>query len=437
MILKFFEHGKGNGKSAIDYVYSDEDHAKNVRPHKPETVKGNPKTLFNLINNCPHEYKYVSGMLRFTREEFTEEVAAKALQSFEEAAFAGLDPHQYELLIVRHEEDDNVHFHFLTVRMELTTGKSYNINPEGAAYGFWRDWSALTRHELGLKEPPSIPPLDKLPLNSKERKLIAKGLLSRMPHTEIKLDIDASIRANIANGLLTNRRDVIHFLEANGFEIAEVKTGSISIKTGEQQDGTKPRNIRLSGAIYDNTTDHGKTYTAIASENNIGLNAENASPPGHHKQANGGIDKSELRGFQQRADAIWKGRSVRFKAALERRKAYCSNRYGRPRSNYLEKDTGLLRFLPRDGKGRTENVQVAVRNTPSADVHSLDSNSNKGMVKTTNTNDGRIQQLTALLASTTDPVKKAELLAQLGSLQNSKADDFVSTMTSRGRGYSI
>jgi len=76
------------------------------------------------------------------------------MDRFEAVAFAGLDCDQYTILWVRHEHAGHHELHFVTPRVELTTGKSLNICPPGrGARAAYDDFRSMINAEYGLADP--------------------------------------------------------------------------------------------------------------------------------------------------------------------------------------------------------------------------------------------------------------------------------------------
>ena len=72
------------------------------------------------------------------------------MDAFEELAFAGLEPDQRDILWVRHTHEGRVELHFVTLRMELASGKSLNIAPPGYQHSFDALRDMLNKeHRLG------------------------------------------------------------------------------------------------------------------------------------------------------------------------------------------------------------------------------------------------------------------------------------------------
>jgi len=108
-----------------------------VRDPLPEVLRGDPSQMVDLINACPHKWSYRAGVLSFATEDApTLDQQNALIDGFEQLAFAGLDSDQWNCLWVRHTHEDRVELHFCTPRMELTTGKSFNIAPPGYTKAF-------------------------------------------------------------------------------------------------------------------------------------------------------------------------------------------------------------------------------------------------------------------------------------------------------------
>jgi hypothetical protein len=127
MLIKFLKHGKGNGAGPIDYLCSPED-----REVAPEVLSGDAEATRELIDNLDFKYRYTSGVLAFHDEDDPSlEQLREAMDFFEENAFPGLDPDQYNILWVCHRDKGKTELHFIVPRVELSTGKSLNIQPPG------------------------------------------------------------------------------------------------------------------------------------------------------------------------------------------------------------------------------------------------------------------------------------------------------------------
>ena len=87
-------------------------------------------------------------MLSFAIEDApTEDQQHEAMDAFEAFAFAGLDRERWDITWVRHQhtEGGRVELHFVTPRMELTSGRALNIAPPG-----WERSYATLRDALNI-----------------------------------------------------------------------------------------------------------------------------------------------------------------------------------------------------------------------------------------------------------------------------------------------
>ena len=118
MLVKFFNRGTGKGKGPVEYILKETDAKGMIREPLPELIKGNPQQTINLIDSLDFKYKYKSGVISFAASDApTNEQLEAVINSFEETAFAGLEPDQYDILWVKHTHtgSDRVELHFVTV----------------------------------------------------------------------------------------------------------------------------------------------------------------------------------------------------------------------------------------------------------------------------------------------------------------------------------
>ncbi|ECY8104699.1 relaxase/mobilization nuclease domain-containing protein, partial [Salmonella enterica subsp. enterica serovar Virchow] len=100
----------------------------------PVVLRGSPDDTRTLIDSLEFKYRYTSGVLSFAPgETITPDMEQTIMDRFERLAFAGMEPDQYNILWVRHSHAGHHELHFVTPRVELSTGKSFNIRPPGEA----------------------------------------------------------------------------------------------------------------------------------------------------------------------------------------------------------------------------------------------------------------------------------------------------------------
>lgn len=63
MHIKFLAHGQGKGSNATNYIMSDQDHTKKVRPVPPIVLRGNPAQTGALADSLDFKHKYRSAVI--------------------------------------------------------------------------------------------------------------------------------------------------------------------------------------------------------------------------------------------------------------------------------------------------------------------------------------------------------------------------------------
>lgn len=251
MLIKFFRNGQGRGAGPVGYLtavsvlaYDDnrdlireaDGTPKTViRDPMPQVLRGDPERTEALIDACPHKWAYRSGVISFAQSDAPDEAQqAQVIDAFEEIAFAGLDPEQYDCLWVRHTHEDRVELHFCTVRMELTTGKSLNIAPPGyeAAFDSLRDLMNKT-HDWA-------DPMDA------ERVQEVRSIVEGTQRVHGRDELHAWVLDQISIGLVTDRPTMIQALSEAGFALPRLSKNYITA-----QDPETGERWRLKGDIFD------------------------------------------------------------------------------------------------------------------------------------------------------------------------------------------
>lgn len=163
MLVKFFHHGVGEADSAVryltatrpfDYLAGAKDKKGAVRNPAPAVVRGNAELTRQLINQLTSKkHRYVSGVLSF-RELISPQDEQRIMDRFEAAAFAGLEPGQFDCMWIRHAHNKRSELHFLVPRCELSTGKALNIRPPGKrSEDLFDTFRKLVNRDFHLKDP--------------------------------------------------------------------------------------------------------------------------------------------------------------------------------------------------------------------------------------------------------------------------------------------
>lgn len=233
MIVKFFRHGTGGGSAVFDYLLGKEED----RPDA-EILRGDVEQQKLLIDSLEFKRQYTSGCLSFEEapDHLTIKQKNEIMDSFEETITAGLDADRVSFAWVEHRDKGRLELNFVIANVDLEHGRlfqPYIHSQDKTRVNAWKD---IQNIDYDLSDPNDpirkrlMAQRDNLPRATKEaREAITEGLKSM-----------------VANGLITNRNEVIQTLQDGGFEIARETDKAISIKNP-----SGGRNIRLTGGLYD------------------------------------------------------------------------------------------------------------------------------------------------------------------------------------------
>lgn len=246
MIVGFSKHGTGGGAGPVDYVTDERRKGRENEP--PEVVRGDPDQTRNLIDSLEFKHKYTSGVLSFAPDEkITPEMEEAIIDRFEKVAFAGLEPDQYNILWVRHTHAGHHELHFVTPRVELSTGKSLNIKPPGdLAQATFDDFRSEVNARYGLADPDDPDRARNVSTPDHELKIAAEAIRSgQKPPENIRDLIDGVLTERAVQGLIRSREDVLEHVKDLGFNVA--REGKNYITVTEPESGGR---WRLKGALY-------------------------------------------------------------------------------------------------------------------------------------------------------------------------------------------
>ena len=249
MLVKFFARGVGKGSGPVEYITrKDSPNTGQLREPAPEVIRGNPEITTQLIDGLDFQYKYNSGVLSFAVEDAPTEIEQQAIiDSFEEYAFAGINPDCYNTLWVRHTHtgSDRVELHFVTPKVELNTGKSLNIAPPGW-HGYFKPWQTYWNIKEDWARPDDLsrkriysPGYQALIDAEKQR----AGMLAA---SDPKQQLTDYITQRIEAGLVTNQNDIVKSFAELGLEIPRQGKNYITVVDPETNN-----KYRLKGGIYE------------------------------------------------------------------------------------------------------------------------------------------------------------------------------------------
>lgn len=238
MIVKFHARGRGGGSGPVDYLLG-----KDRQREGASVLRGKPEEVRELIDASPYAKKYTSGVLSFAEADLPAGQREKLMHSFERVLMPGLDKDQYSILWVEHRDKGRLELNFLIPNTELLTGKRLQPYYDRADRPRIDAWQTIVNARLGLHDPNA-------PEN--RRTLVTPNTLPKTKQEAAEVITDGLVRLCVA-GELKTRQDVTEALTAAGFDVVRTTKNSISIA-----DPDGGRNIRLKGAIYEQSFEAGE-----------------------------------------------------------------------------------------------------------------------------------------------------------------------------------
>ncbi len=142
MHIKFLAHGTGDPQRAIEYLLATHDYKGQRRP-VVAVLRGDPYQVAVVANSLSFVNRYTSCVLAWAQEDApTAREMHAVLDGFERIAFAGLSPDRVSRTVIWHGD----HAHIIIARVDLLTGKSFNVAPprwKGAFYPLRDFWNGL------------------------------------------------------------------------------------------------------------------------------------------------------------------------------------------------------------------------------------------------------------------------------------------------------
>lgn len=241
MLMKVFRHGIGRGEKVIGYVTDSKVEKRKHSP--PKVLRGDPDQVKTLIDTTSRKWRYTSGVLSWAPEDkVTPEKERELMDSFEQHAFAGMEPDQYSILWVRHSHTTHHELHFVIPRTELRSDKALNPCPPGWDKQY-NPWCELWNRRNHWARPDEI----------NRARLVSPGasIGSYRDSTvaEIRTSVTDSLLQGVEVGLIKNRTDIIATLKEVGFAVPRQGKDYLTIEIPSESQKKKQR-IRLKGTLY-------------------------------------------------------------------------------------------------------------------------------------------------------------------------------------------
>jgi hypothetical protein len=244
MLIKFTGGGRGGGAEIAEYLTAADREGRDHAP--PEVVRGDMERTRDLIDSIDRKWSYTHGVLSFALEDApTHDQQQEAMDAFERLAFAGMDPEQYDITWVRHQhtEGGRVELHFVTPRMELTTGKALNVAPPGweRSYAPLRDALNWSQGWARPDDPDRATELHRAPERVDESFKLREG----------REGIHAYLTALVEAERVTDRESMVLALQEAGLQVP--RQGKDYLTVHDPESGEK---FRMKGRIYEKEWTH-------------------------------------------------------------------------------------------------------------------------------------------------------------------------------------
>jgi hypothetical protein len=246
VIVGFSKHGTGGGRGPTQYMTDEQRAGRENAP--PVVLRGDAEQTRQLIDSLEFKHKYTSGVLSFAPDEkITPKMEQAIMDRFESVAFGGLEPDQYDILWVRHTHAGHHELHFVTPRVELSTGKSLNIKPPGErAREHFDDFRSEINARYGLADPTDPDRARNVSTPDHELKIASEALRSgQKPPDNMRELIDGVLSQRAVQGLMRSREDVLEHVKDLGLDV--MRTGKDYITVSEPKSGQR---WRLKGGLY-------------------------------------------------------------------------------------------------------------------------------------------------------------------------------------------
>ena len=267
MLIKFTTGGRGGGGTVAAYLLDHEREGREAAA--PAVVRGDMARTAELIDSIARDWTYTHGVLSFALVDApTEDQQREAMDQFEEFAFAGLDAEQYDITWVRHQHTSGgrVELHFVTPRMELTSGRALNIAPPGwersfsklrdalnLSHGWARPDDPARSRDLGFEQPPA-------------------WQRDGFRLTDGRDAVHAYVTALIERGTVRDRPSMVQALTEAGLGVTRQGKDYLTVQDGESGD-----RLRLKGRIYEKDWSYEQEFDRAAAREAEGPDGGNRS----------------------------------------------------------------------------------------------------------------------------------------------------------------
>lgn len=251
----FSTHGTGGGSGPVGYFTAGEYYAKSInesgeevaewrlRDPLPEVIEGDSALMISMIDAVPAKHKYTSGVLSFTAEDTLklqavgfDEAVQEITSRLKEMLFTGISEEHQHILIVAQTHLDRLELHYVTPRWNYETDRAFNPAPPGSKK--FEAMDALTdliNVKYGLDDPRD-------PLRARVTK---NPQWIPQKDKPLRDQLNIFFKELVADGIVSNRNELIKFAIDAGFEVRRTGSDYIGIKAPGSE-----KAVRLRGEIF-------------------------------------------------------------------------------------------------------------------------------------------------------------------------------------------
>lgn len=228
MLVRFFPNKQGGGVGSVYYLLNDR-----VEQGTSKLLQGDKDLTLDIINSLNTKQKVTFGSLNFNERDLSEDTKKKIMADFEKALLPDFQG-RYNILWVQHTDKANLELNFIIPRVDLATQKALNPYYHKADVYRIDAFKELTNLTYNLTDP-----------NDPAKKQTIQGSRKQKKKFENVKKLDEILQEATKQGLISNREELLKYVESVGIEVTRKGKDFISVKLPNSKRAT-----RLKGSIY-------------------------------------------------------------------------------------------------------------------------------------------------------------------------------------------
>lgn len=289
MLVKFLSNKGGGSSASIKYALS----AKRVKEGTARILEGDPNQTKQIIDSLTKKQKVSFGVMSFEEANIPEAKKKELMREFEKTFFSGLDKSQYNVLWVEHTDKGRLELNAIIPKVELSTGRAFNPYNHKTDLHIKDLFTKKINLEYGFTDP-----------NDPSKSQSVQGEYKKTGVMKDYVAVDELLHKMVKENTLSNRDEIVQFLEDNGIKVTRQGKDYLSIKLDD-----KHRAKRLKGGIYE------EQFRGLE-----GLAAIGSQQEEREREFAARDTRAELEGVSQRLSK-----------ALQKRSQFNQDKYSKPK----------------------------------------------------------------------------------------------------------